>query len=90
MGAEAAFLAVASRAAAALVAFPVVVTFRVVDFAQLQMRSGARLLLAEASVDWVAHRKSNTEAVECLPSDNTGSLRPPADRRLRMRSGDQQ
>ena len=85
MGAEA-----ASRAAAALVAFPVVVTFRVVDFAQPQMRSGARLLLAEAPVDWVAHRKSNTEAVECLPSDNTGSLRPPADRRLRMQSGDQQ
>ena len=42
---------VASRAAATLVAFPVVVTFPVVDFAQPQVRSGARVLLAEASGD---------------------------------------
>ena len=80
---------VASQAAGTLVA-ATSAAFPVVDFAQRQTRSPVRLLLAEASVDWVAHRKSNTEEVRCLPSDNTGSLGQPADRQLRMQSGDQQ
>jgi hypothetical protein len=51
MGVEVASQAAATLVAAISAAFPVEVTFPVVDFAQPRMPSGARALVAEASVD---------------------------------------
>jgi hypothetical protein len=48
---------VASQAVATLAAFPVVVTFPVVDFAQPRMRSAVPILVAEVLADQVGQSR---------------------------------